>query len=438
MGTVVAAFDRLLEQGYVDTSVGRGTYVRAALPDAHPEHSAPRERAPASRRTLSARGRLFAAQPFPELFSNRSVETFRPDCPMLDACATDTWNRLAARRVSGDAHELTAHREPLGFPPLRAAIAEYIAGARGVRCTASQVVVTSGTQESLDLVARLLLDPGDRVWMEDPGYPAAAALLRAHGAEVIAVPVDAQGIDCAIGRQRFEAARLAYVTPICQFPLGVPMSLERGVKLLQWTKEAGAWIFEDDYDGQLQFDGGPPAPLYSLDRARSVIYSSSFNRMLFPSLRLGFLILPPAYIESAAAALSITRRHHPMLEQATLADFIAQGHLKPHLRRIREIYSARRAALIAAVRTELGGVMQFGDSQGGLRIIGWLAAGMSEAEARARAAARGIASVALSALTIDRRMPPGLVLGIGGADPRAIRTAVKRLGGSSPGRRGAR
>ncbi|MGA7537484.1 MAG: PLP-dependent aminotransferase family protein [Steroidobacteraceae bacterium] len=347
---------------------------------------------------------------------------------MLDAFPIDTWNGLLARRSRGSAHEVTAHGEPLGFPPLRAAIAKYMADTRGVRCTAGQVVVTSGTQESLELVARLLLDPGDQVWMEDPGYAAAAALLRAHGAEVIAVPVDAQGINCDIGRERSEPARLAYVTPACQFPIGVPLSLERRVKLLQWANEAGAWIFEDDYDGQLQFDGRSASPLYSLDCAKSVIYSSSFNRILFSSLRLGFLILPPAFIESVAAALSITRRYQPILEQATLADFIAQGHLDLHLQRMREIYSARREALIAAVRAELGGLMQFEDSQGGLQLIGWLAPGMSEAQACARAAARGIDSVALSALTIDRRMPPGLVLGICGADPRAIRTAVKRLG----------
>jgi GntR family transcriptional regulator / MocR family aminotransferase len=430
MGTVIVAFDRLLKQGYVDTRVGRGTYVRAVLPDAHPGLSAPRARAPAraAPRALSARGRLLTAQPFPKLFSNRSVETFRLTCPMLDAFLVQTWNRLAERRMNGTAHELSAHGEPLGFPPLRAAIAEYIADTRGVRCTTGEVVVTSGTQESLDIVARLLLDPGDQVWMEDPGYPAAGALLRAHGAELTAVPVDAQGIDCDIGRQRCELARLAYVTPACQFPLGVPMSLDRRVKLLQWANEAGAWIFEDDYDGQLQFGDRSPSTLYSLDRARSVIYSSSFNRMLFCSLRLGFLILPPAFIDSAAAALSITRRYHSTLEQATLADFIVQGHLKSHLQRLREIYSVRREALIGAVKAELGGLMHIGDSRGGLQVIGWLASGMSEAEACARAAARGIDSLALSALTIDRRMPPGLVLGICGAHTRAITTAIKRLG----------
>ncbi len=425
IGTVVAAFDLLLRAGYVDAVVGRGTYVSMAAADTPGERAPPRARTP--RRTLSARGRLLAAQSFPDFRSGRAAGTFPLACPMLGVFPIETWNRLAAHRMRGDMHELAAHGEPLGYPPLRAAIAKHVGDTRGVRCTSGQVVVTSGTQDSLDLVARLLLDPGDRVWMEDPGYSPATSLFRAHGLEVIGVPVDARGIDCDMG-QLTGPARLAYVTPACQFPLGMPMSVERRVKLLQWGSEMGAWIFEDDYDSQLQFDGRSPPPLYNLDRARSVIYSGSFNRMLFPSLRVGFLILPPEFIESAAAVRSITRRYRPTLEQAILADFIAQGHLELHLGRMREICTARRETLIGAARTELGDLMRFDGSQGGLQLIGWLAPGMSESEAWRRAAARGIDSVALSSLTISRRMPAALVLGISGAEQRAIRTAVKRLG----------
>jgi GntR family transcriptional regulator / MocR family aminotransferase len=378
------------------------------------------------RRKLSARGRRLATQPFPKLLSNRSVKTFRLDEPALDLFPIATWNRLAARRLGRRALELLGHGEPLGYPPLRAAIADFIANTRGVRCTAKQVVVTSGTQESLDLVARLLLDPGTRVWMEDPGYAAVTALLRAHDLGVIGVPVDAQGIDCDAGRER-ALARFAYVTPACQFPLGVPMSPERRRKLLQWADEAGAWIFEDDSDGLLQFGGHSADALCSLDRAGSVIYSNSFNRLLFSSLRLGFMILPPALIKTATAVLSITRRYPPVLDQATLGEFIVQGHLKLHLQRMRAVYAARRKALIEAGNAELGGLMHFGDSQAGLRVIGWLGSGISESEVWRRAAAQRIDSVALSRLALEREMPPGLVLGFGAADERALRTAIKRL-----------
>jgi GntR family transcriptional regulator / MocR family aminotransferase len=430
IGTVVKAFERLIRQGYLDTRVGAGTYVRGALPDVLFEHGAPQVPVTAAlpHRALSSRGRVLATQPFPRLGSNRSQGALRLDRPALDAFPIETWSRLGACRLTRGARTLLAHGEPLGYLPLRRAIADHIGEKQGVRCTADQVVVTSGTQQSLDLVARLLLDPGDRVWMEDPGYAGVTSLLRAHGAEVIGVPVDAQGIDCDAGRQRWPLARLAYVTPACQFPLGIPMSNERRLKLLQWASDAGAWIFEDDYEGFLQVNGRPLGPLFGLDRTSSVIYSGSFNRLLFSSLRVGFLVLPPAFVDSAAAALSITQRYHPILEQAVLADFILQGHFEIHRQRMREVYATRREALIETARTELSGLMQFKDSDCGLHTIGWLDSDMNEDHVWRCAAARNIDSIALSSLTIDRQMPPGLVFGFAGADERAIQTAVKRLG----------
>jgi GntR family transcriptional regulator / MocR family aminotransferase len=430
IGTVTEAYDRLVKLGYLDAREGSGTYVRTTLPDTTLEQSGPRAPGPASgpRRVLSARGRLLAAQHCPKPVSNHSA-AFRLDHPPLDMFPIETWNRLAAlssRR--GRTLELLAHGEPLGFPPLRAALAAYVSRVRGVRCQADQVVVTSGTQHSLDLVARLLLDPGDQVWMEDPGYAPVTSLLRSHGAKVVPIPVDTQGIDCADGRRRCPLARLAYVTPGCHFPLGVPMSHDRRLELLQWANEAGAWIFEDDYDGLLRVDGRDPQPLQSLDRTGCVIYGSSLNRMLFSSLRLGFLILPPAFIEPAAAALAITQRYQPVMDQATLADFITQGHLERHLQRMRGLYTGRHEALIAAGGAELGGLMQFSDSPPAWQVVGWLAPGTSEAEAWRRAAARDVDTVALASLTIERPMPPGLVFGIGASDSRAIRTAVRRLG----------
>ncbi|HEX4267155.1 MAG TPA: PLP-dependent aminotransferase family protein [Steroidobacteraceae bacterium] len=298
---------------------------------------------------------------------------------------------------------------------------------RGIRCDAEQVFVTSGTQHSLDLVARLLLDPGDQVWVEEPGYLPVTSLLRSHGAEVVGVPVDARGIDCAAGRRRCPLARLAYVTPGCQFPLGMAMSHERRLKLLQWAGEASAWIFEDDHDSLLPADARPQA-LQSLDRAGSVLYSNSFNRMLFPSLRLGFLILPPAFIAPAAAALSITQRYQPTAVQAVLTDFIAQGHLDEHARRARALYRERRQTLIEVGRAELGDLMAFSDAPAGRQVVGWLATDLDEAEAWRRAAARQIDAVALASLTITRSLPPGLVFGIGAVDSRVIRTAIRRLG----------
>lgn len=417
--SVVAAFDELVAHGYLEARAGSGTYVRS-----EPTASLPTGPRP---RSLSERGRLLAAHPFPEAPRN-SAGTFRLDRPALDTLSIETWNRLGAHRLRAERSlELLAHGEPLGFPPLRRALADHVSRARGIRCDAEQVVVTSGTQHSLDLVARLLLDPGDEVWVEDPGYAPIASLLRSHGARVVAVPVNERGIDCATGRRRCPLARLAYVTPDCQFPLGMAMSHQRRLKLLHWASEAGAWVFEDDHDSLLSSERRPQA-LHGLDGSGSVIYSNSFNRMLFPSLRLGFLILPPAFVEPAAAALSITQRFHSTAEQATLTDFIVQGHFDQHMRRTRELYGERRQMLIEAGRAELGELMSFPDSQAGRQVIGWLASDLDEAEVWRRAAARQIDVTALATLTIKRALPPGLVFGIGAADGRAIRTVMRRLG----------
>jgi GntR family transcriptional regulator / MocR family aminotransferase len=431
IGTVTEAYEKLASLGYLEARAGSGTYVRTAPPGSTPKSDGLPLSGPARgpRRTLSARGRLLASQRFPKLSSNRSAATFGLERPALDLFPLATWDRLTAQRSRrGRSLELLAHGHPLGLPALRATLADYIRRARGVRCDADQVIVTSGTQHALDLVARLVLDPGDQVWMEDPGYAPASALFRAHDAQVVGIPVDGHGLDGIAGRLRCPLARLAYVTPGCQFPLGVPMSHERRLQLLDWAGGAGAWIFEDDYDGLMRGDGRHQSALKSLDRAGCVIYSNSLNRMLFPSLRLGFLVLPPAFIEPAASALSITQRYHSATDQATLADFIAHGHLDRHLQRMRADYAERHAALIAAGRAGLAGLLQFADSQVGPQVVGWLAPGTNEAEAWRRAAARDIDTVALASLIIERPMPPALVFGLGAGEARAIRTAIKRLG----------
>lgn len=417
VGTVTAAYERLVALGYLDARGGSGTYVRVPAAATGP------------RRVLSARGRLLSGQPLPRPFSSRSAMTFGLDRPPLDVFPLETWNRLAARRSRREQSlELLAHGHPLGLPALRTALADYVSRARGVRCTSDQVVVTCGTQHSLDLVARLLLDPGDQAWMEDPGYAPVTSLLRSHDVKVAAIPVDAHGLDCNAARLQCPLARLAYVTPGCQFPLGVPMSHERRLQLLDWAGETGAWIFEDDYDGMLRGDGRHQLALQSLDRTGCVIYSGSLSRMLFSSLRLGFLILPPAFIEPAEAALSITQRYQPTMDQATLADFITQGHFERHMQRMRELYAERHGALLTAGRAELGNLLHFSDAQVGPQLIGWLAPGTNEAEACRRAAARAIDTVALASLTIGQPKPPALVFGIGAADCRVIRTAIRRLG----------
>jgi GntR family transcriptional regulator/MocR family aminotransferase len=428
-GTVVAAFDHLTAEGYIQGSVGSGSFVRQMTAVAAPSAVTGRARARAAVTLpgLSVRGRRLSGHPFP-LRITAKTHTFRLDNAALEAFPIKTWSRIAARCLRSAVPRLLMHGDTLGFPPLRAAIAQYVALTRGVQCKADQVVITSGTQCSLDLVARLVLDPRDRVWVEDPCYTAISSLLRGAGAEVSGVPVDDEGIDCDAGRRRARMAKLACVTPGCHFPLGVTLSLQRRLALLEWAREAGAWIFEDDYDSQLGFSGRPLAALQSLDRAGCVIYSNSFSKMLFPSLRLGFLIVPQALLGAVEAARSVLQRFPSVLDQAVLAEFIAAGHMEQHMRRMRDLYTERHDALVRIAQRELADVLRLSPVTAGLQTVGWLGEGIPEVEAGRQAAERGIVALPLSHLTIERTMPPALVLGAAATDLPAIRRGVEQLG----------
>lgn len=427
-GTVVAAFDHLIAEGYLEGAVGNGTFVRRMTPEP-PAGPAARARARAmTPPSLSARGRRLAGHPFPFPSGGPAVSLFRLDFPALEAFPINIWGRIAAQCLRRAAPDLLRHGNTLGFEPLREAIAHHVGLTRGVRCDAGQVLITAGTQPSLDLIARLVLDPGDRVWMEDPGYSAAGALLRAAGAELVGVPVDAEGIDCEAGRRRCPTAKLVYLTPNCQFPLGCTLSLPRRLALLDWAGEAGAWVFEDDYDSQLGFEGRPLAALRSLDRAGCVVYSNSFSKMLFPSLRLGFLIVPPRLAEAARAARSVLQRFPSVLDQAVLAEFIAQGHMEQHMRRMRELYTERVEALMRRAARDLPDVLTLSAPAAGLQVVGWLARGIDAGEASRLALARGIYAIPLSSLTLERTLPPALVFGSASTDVRLIPRALDRLG----------
>lgn len=435
-GTVVAAFDHLIAEGYIEGSVGSGSFVRdmTALSSAQ-SGSVParaRSRPAVAVPALSARGRRLASHPFLPTWirPNAVANVLLPDMAALEAFPLRTWSRITARCLRRAAADRLLHHGSVGgLPALREAIAAHASLTRGVKCTADQVVITAGTQQSLDLIARLVLDEGDRVWLEDPGYPAITALLRALGAQVIGVPVDEEGIDCAAGCRRARLAKLAYVTPSCQFPLGSTMSLQRRLDLLRWAGETGAVIVEDDYDSQLGFADRPLVALHSLDRTGCVVYSNSFSKMLFPSLRLGFFIAPERLVEPVTAARSVLQRFPPVLEQAVLAEFIGEGHMEQHMRRMRDLYTARLQALIEAVKRDIPDVMELAPVRSGLQIVGWLAKGIDDVEACHTAVDQlGIYSAPLSRFIIDRPLPPAMVLFPAATDVRTIARSVEQLG----------
>ncbi len=425
-GTVVSAFDQLASEGYLEGVTGSGTYVSRVLPEelleAGPYVRArgPQRRPPARR--LSPYGRRVTRFPG---FEGRPGRAFRPHLPALDLFPTALWAQIAARRWRRASAGLLAGCDALGHRPLREAVADYLAAARGVACSWEEVAIVSGVQEALDLAARILLAPGDRVAAEDPGYPGARHVFEAAGARVSAVPLDEEGL-VADGRL-LRGARLVYVTPAHQYPLGLAMTLGRRLELLDWARRAEALIFEDDYDSEYRYRGRPVPALQGLDRSGVVLFAGSFNKVLFPSLRLGYLVVPPDLVDRFAAAKSATSRHAQLLEQAILCDFITAGHFGRHLRRMREVYAERLAALVEGAREHLAGRLEISSVEAGLQTAGWLSGGL-DGEAVARAAARReVEVIPLSRYGGGPRERVGLQLGFAAADVLEIRRGVREL-----------
>lgn len=418
--TAEDAFGQLVAEGFLERRVGDGTYVSSALEVRAPFPS--RLAAPGAR--LSRRGQALADAPS-HLDVARAVP-FRGGQPDCTAFPLATWRRLLSRRLRRRGPSMLGYGDSAGFRPLREAIAGTLGPARGVRCTADNVVVVSSSQQALDLAARLLLDPGDSVWMEDPGYPGARAALQAAGGALVPIPVDEHGLDVEAGRRAAPRARLAYLTPSHQYPLGSTLSLERRLALLDWAAAAGAVIIEDDYDSAFRYRGRPVAAIQGLDRADRVVYVGTFSKVLYPSLRLAYAVVPDWLAEAFVKARRLVDGHSSVLLQAVVADFIEEGHFGSHLRSMRALYAERRAVLEAAVRRELAGEAELGPSEAGLHAVLHLARA-SDVEVHRRALALGVDAPPLSALYLGARRSSGLVLGDAALSSRQIKAGVSAL-----------
>jgi GntR family transcriptional regulator/MocR family aminotransferase len=424
--TIVAAFDQLKAEGYVEGRTGSGTYVSKVLPEQLLAVRSPRpqKRLPHGRVALSQYARRlqpFRGTPF------RPIRAFRPNQPALDQFPTALWAQVAARRLRRVSTNLLAGGEALGYRPLREAVADYLNTSRGVKCTADQVLIVSGAQEALDRTARILLNPGEPVWMESPGYPGAALVFKALGASIGPVPVDGEGLDFERGQRALEPPRLVYVTPAHQFPLGVTMSLRRRLALLDWARRSGTMIFEDDYDSEYRYSGRPIPALQGLDRSGVVIFAGSFTAVLFPALRLGYLVVPNEMVDVFAAAESVSTHHPPLLEQAILCDFITEGHFARHIRRMRELYAERLSVLLENARENLGDAIDISGVEAGLQTVGWLKLGLHAERVADLAAKRDVEVVPLSRYASGRSRREGLMLGFAAVDPKEIRRGVGEL-----------
>jgi GntR family transcriptional regulator/MocR family aminotransferase len=353
---------------------------------------------------------------------------FAPGVPALDLFPWQTWGRLVAGRAREFGADAAGYADSLGYPPLREAVARYVAVARGVTCTAEQVVIVGGSQQALDLVARVVTDAGDAAWVEDPGYHGALGAFVAAGLQVAGVPVDADGMSVAAGRVGAPAARLMYVTPSHQFPLGVTMSLSRRLELLAAAADMQAWIVEDDYDSEFRYVSRPLTALQGLDTDGRVLYVGTFSKVMFPALRIGFVIAPLSLVPALAAARQFAGTQQAALEQMVLADFITEGHFERHVRRMRAVYAERQQDLIDGLRAECDGLVDAAPAGSGMHLVGWLRADLNDADVSRRAAARQVDAIPLSAFAVTRGAGrPGLLLGYAHVDRATTLAACRRL-----------
>jgi GntR family transcriptional regulator/MocR family aminotransferase len=422
-GTVVSVFERLQAEGYVSSRVGSGTRVNrvAAVSPARSRRLTPPVYI---RRVVSGYAR---PKPWIGLGQTEGVRPFCMQQPAIAEFPAKLWGSLASRRARKFASWLQTEDDGRGYRPLREAITHYLASSRGVRSSPNQIVIVSGVQQAHDLLSRALMKRDDPVWMEDPGYFGASIAFESVGARIIPVPVDTEGLSVWAGLRMCPQAKGVYVTPAHQFPLGMTMSLERRMEVLKWASRAGAFVIEDDYDSEYRFEGQPVPAMQTLDRNSNVVFIGSFSKILFPSLRLGYVVLPPPLADYLLAFRSRTDFRNLNLDQAVLCDFIVEGHLGRHLRRMRNLYASRLEALIAGGERYLKGLLRISGVRAGLYTVGFLENGMNSRQAEAAVAARGIQVFALDRYTLKRPDLKGLLLGFAAFDETAIQKGLIQL-----------
>jgi GntR family transcriptional regulator/MocR family aminotransferase len=434
---VLNAYEQLLAEGYFEARVGAGTCVAGSIPDealnaaagkTRTLQPAPKFHTQLAARRMSRRGAVLTELPAQSWLN--VLGAFRVSLPALDHFPMGVWSKLMARHYRRPAAAIMAYGDAMGYQPLREAIAGYLGASRAVRCDASQILVTTGSQQGLQLSAQVLVDPKDRVLMEEPGYPSARQAFHAAGAELIPIPVDEEGLNIAqllAAGRRGRNARAVYITPSHQYPLGMTMSATRRMQLLNWAARTGAWIIEDDYDSEYRFDSRPVASLQGLDTSARVIYVGTFSKVMFPALRVGYLVVPKDLVSAFSAARDAADVFSATLYQAVLTDFIREGHFARHIRRMRMLYMERRRTLTEEIRSQLGGRLELIGAKAGVHLTALLPLGSDDVAISKRAAASGVSATPLSTCYMKSRARGGLILGYGGVDAQQIRAGIRKL-----------
>lgn len=376
---VVSAYELLIAEGYLQTFVGAGTCVSESIPDAlfRPQREGLPDAIVAEPQPRAARA-----------VSHRALDLNGPAHSWLQRCRGCTnleqfpvaiWSKLISRHARKASRDIMGYGDPMGYGPFREAVAEYLGAFRAVKCDPAQVMVTTGSQQALQIAALALLDPQDSAWLEEPGYPGIQQALRAAGACLVPVPIDGEGLNVQAGIQSASRARAAFVTPAHQFPLGVTMSAARRIELLNWASANGAWIVEDDYDSEFRFRGNPFASLQGLDGDGRVIYVGTLTKVVFPTLRLGYIVVPRDLIGSFLDIRNATDTcATSVLSQMAMADFIREGHFSRHIKRMRALYMEKRNALAGAIGAQAGGVLEIAGDEAGMLLVTFLPPGMND------------------------------------------------------------
>jgi GntR family transcriptional regulator/MocR family aminotransferase len=378
-----------------------------------------KERRRVSKRCLN----LASAEGF---YAVRSLGPFSVSQIEFDDFPLAQWNSLVTRHARSAQAKSLDYGDPMGLEDLRERIAEYLRIARGVRCEARQIMIVSGSQLGLEIATRVLLDPGDRVWMEEPGYRFARSVFACAGCIVAPVRVDAEGLNVVAGEKKCGRARAVLVTPSHQYPLGVTMSASRRLQLLDWAESNGSWIIEDDYDSEYRYEGMPVTSLQGLDRNSRVVYIGTFSKVLFPSLRLGYLVIPEDLVERFLAVRFALDIGPPTFQQAVLADFIGEGHFARHLRRMRSVYADRRNALVANLSDHFGTVVEMTGADAGMH-LSMVLNGIPDQVISMRAAREKLWLVPLSAFYMGKAAQQGFILGFGSTPVDEMPAAVHKL-----------
>tara|TARA_R110002020_G_scaffold95357_31_gene228830 strand:- start:2578 stop:4068 length:1491 start_codon:yes stop_codon:yes gene_type:complete len=427
--TVIDAIDRLVSEGMLVSKVGSGTFVSDTLDRERPPPVTDAARAPSGAQPRVS----YAINHADSAFARRSWLPHRGGAfvtalPALEAFPMAHWSRISARLMRADRGVTMGYGEPKGYAPLRRAIATHLSALKGMNCHPDQVFVTTGAQHAFSLIGQLLLNPGDRVWMENPGASGARNALLAEGAELVPVAVDGEGLVVQDGLEKAPHFRLAFVTPSHQQPLGHVMSLSRRFELLKAAEDAQAVVVEDDYDGEFYFGNAPQPALSSIDANERVIYVGTFSKSLFPSLRLGFAVVPPRMIDAFDRLFADWGSGPPTMTQAIAADFMDEGHFATHIRLMRRLYKARYDVLMQEAQA-LKGAVEVQETSGGFHTPAVLAPGIDEATVVAQAAERGVTLAPLARYSLTPLGQAGLVLGFGCASPEDIRHGIAVLRG---------